>query len=262
VIASISLSNVRTDVKSHASLICSESCVAPGTIVDLAIRLNPAPGWHTYWRNPGDSGGPTTFALKLPVGWTQLAPTWPLPNRLDLSGVVSYGYKSTVLLVIPVQIPKNFSATSVSIAGRVKWLTCTDEVCKPADQNVSLRLEVGPAHSSPQRTLIENALNLAAKTDSNAQSTAFLGKQGIELRVKNWRPSSNPTDYYFFPESTGVLDHSGPERFSLDGSTLVAQLPKSPYSSAPPKKVVGILTSRNGKTREAIVIDVSVQRKQ
>src|ERR1039458_3932577 len=40
----------------------------PGDEVLAGVELKMAPGWHTYWRNGGDSGLPTTVKWTLPPG--------------------------------------------------------------------------------------------------------------------------------------------------------------------------------------------------
>ena len=54
----------------------------PGTTVWVAIRQVIAPGWHTYWRNPGDSGLATSITWLLPKGVTAGTPLWPAPRAL------------------------------------------------------------------------------------------------------------------------------------------------------------------------------------
>src|SRR5258705_12747358 len=60
---------VATDnVKAH--LVSEVSAVAPGQSFWVALELNIRDGWHTYWRNPGDSGQATTLKWQLPPGFT------------------------------------------------------------------------------------------------------------------------------------------------------------------------------------------------
>ena len=39
-----------------AELVAKTTGAAPGSTVYLAVRQQIDKGWHTYWRNPGDSG--------------------------------------------------------------------------------------------------------------------------------------------------------------------------------------------------------------
>src|SRR3984957_5646868 len=50
------------------ALYAKSAAVAPGRTLWLDLHLTIAPGWHTYWRNPGDAGLPTTIDWTLPAG--------------------------------------------------------------------------------------------------------------------------------------------------------------------------------------------------
>ena len=54
-----------------ARLVADRTPIAPGETVDLALIFEIQPGWHTYWRNPGDSGDPPRLAWTLPAGVTE-----------------------------------------------------------------------------------------------------------------------------------------------------------------------------------------------
>ena len=46
----------------EAELVAERGAIEPGRPLTVALRLKAIPGWHTYWRNPGDSGEPTKLA--------------------------------------------------------------------------------------------------------------------------------------------------------------------------------------------------------
>jgi DsbC/DsbD-like thiol-disulfide interchange protein len=53
----------------EAELVAERSALAPGEPLTVALRLKMIPEWHTYWRNPGDSGEPTRLEWRLPPGF-------------------------------------------------------------------------------------------------------------------------------------------------------------------------------------------------
>ena len=59
--------------------------VAPGKKVWIGLQLTHQPGWHTYWKNPGDSGLPTTLQWTLPPGVVPGEIAWPVPRKLPLA---------------------------------------------------------------------------------------------------------------------------------------------------------------------------------
>ncbi len=49
-------------------LVAEPAAIRPGEPFTIGIKLTTKEHWHTYWRNPGDSGEPTTVTWKLPRG--------------------------------------------------------------------------------------------------------------------------------------------------------------------------------------------------
>src|SRR4051794_31441175 len=84
-----------------ATLVSDTDAVAGGKPFRVALRLRMAPGWHTYWQNPGDAGAPPELTLTLP-GAVAGPVTWPTPQRLPEGPVMTYAYTGEV--VLPVQV--------------------------------------------------------------------------------------------------------------------------------------------------------------
>lgn len=63
-------------------LLAEPPTIVPGEAFQVGIRLTMKEHWHTYWRNPGDSGEPTTVDWKLPAGFSA--------NTRDYGCVVKY----------------------------------------------------------------------------------------------------------------------------------------------------------------------------
>lgn len=69
----------------------------------LSVTVEPAPGWHAYWENPGDSGSSPDVALTLPLGWTAGAIIYPRPDVAHGDDGAFYGYGSRVHYLVPVR---------------------------------------------------------------------------------------------------------------------------------------------------------------
>ena len=96
--------------------------VRPGQTVWIGLQLRHPPKWHTYWKNPGDSGLPTTFQWTLPAGVDAGDMAWPVPKRLPVADMINYGYDGTVLLPVPLTITPDFNPSSSSLDAFVVWL--------------------------------------------------------------------------------------------------------------------------------------------
>lgn len=69
----------------------------------LVVTVEPAPGWHVYWENPGDSGSAPRIELTLPRGWEAGEIRFPRPDVAMHDDEVLYGYESRVQYVVPVR---------------------------------------------------------------------------------------------------------------------------------------------------------------
>ena len=84
-------------------LLAEQSAPAPGSTLWLDLHLAIAPGWHTYWRNPGDAGVPTTIAWTLPPGLQRRRRSsgrFPSDSFVDTIG--NYGYSRRADLLVPI----------------------------------------------------------------------------------------------------------------------------------------------------------------
>ena len=56
----------------EAELVAARTAIEPGKPLLVALRPKIIPHWHTYWRNPGDSGQPTAIQWQLPADYARL----------------------------------------------------------------------------------------------------------------------------------------------------------------------------------------------
>jgi thiol:disulfide interchange protein/DsbC/DsbD-like thiol-disulfide interchange protein len=128
----------------QAKLIVSAESARPGETVMAGIRLTMAPGWHTYWRNAGDSGSPTTITWSLPQGITAGDVQWPVPEKLAESDLTTYIYTQEVVLLVPLNLATNLRPGRVELQARVAWLEC-EKLCVQGTAEVKANLAIGDA---------------------------------------------------------------------------------------------------------------------
>jgi len=167
----------------------------------LAINLNHAPEWHTYWANPGDAGLPTKFIFKI----NNKEFTWPIyeypaPERFfDAIGQLAFGFsgQTTYFLEVTNEIEKKIHQQKVEI--NLQWLACK-HVCVPGERKIDGSFEkhiwTGAATEPAQvaldeKTLLEEFIKLPTLGKLEASEKVELVKdpegEGLVL-------------YYHFPQ--------------------------------------------------------------
>src|SRR5258706_2141303 len=125
-----------------AELVAERDAVHPGEPMRVGLKLQHAPGWHTYWRNPGDSGLPTELKFVLAAGSEAGGIEWPAPERLPTGPLVNYGYEGELLLPVKYTPPSSaHPGDTLNLRAQAKWLVCR-EVCIPEGAVLDLRLPV------------------------------------------------------------------------------------------------------------------------
>lgn len=129
-----------------ARLLAEVEAIAPGQPFTVAVEIDMAEGWHTYWENGGDAGLATDVAWTLPAGFEAGPLLFPVPHRYEEEGdLVTFGYADRVRLLAEIVPPAELPAGErVEIRGAVSWLQCKD-LCIPGGADVSVRLPVEAA---------------------------------------------------------------------------------------------------------------------
>lgn len=143
----------------RSSLLAEPAAVAGAQPFTLAVRMQVKPGWHVYWRNPGDSGLPPEVTWTLPAGFNAGAIRWPAPERIPIATLMNYGYEGEVTLLVPVTpSPSLDPADPVRIQAKLTYLVCETE-CVPGSADLALTVPVGEAKPDP-----DNAALFAARS--------------------------------------------------------------------------------------------------
>ena len=95
----------KTAHSSVALLAEQQSLPAKGGAVTLGLQLEPDPGWHAYWRNPGDAGKEASIGWALPEGFAASELRFPTPTLIPFGEFNTYGFKEPVLLLADLAVP-------------------------------------------------------------------------------------------------------------------------------------------------------------
>ena len=125
------------------------SLPADGGVVTLGLHLEPDPGWHAYWVNPGDAGLPATLRWTLPEGFAAAEAKFPTPHVIPFGDLVTYGFEEPILLLTDITVPSLASGGTARLAARARWVVCDDQLCVPEQANVAVTLPVGSGDPVP-----------------------------------------------------------------------------------------------------------------
>jgi thiol:disulfide interchange protein/DsbC/DsbD-like thiol-disulfide interchange protein len=208
-----------TTPRTTATLITDTDAVAPGTPFHVALRLQLAPGWHTYWRNPGDAGVPPTITLHFPDGAKTGPIDWPAPVRLRQDDLMSYAYTGDV--VLPMTVTPGESQRPLEIDANATWLVCKD-ICIPEQARLSLNLRPGsPAPSAEAPLFAESAQArpIPSPWQASVGPDGRLWVHGPGLRPATVRSA------VFIPDQPGTIEDAAPQPLSVQPDGLVLKLP-------------------------------------
>ncbi|MBP6898797.1 MAG: thioredoxin family protein [Burkholderiaceae bacterium] len=232
--SSLQTPQVRAELVAHAP-----EGLQPGKPLWLGLKIEHQPHWHSYWKNPGDSGLPTTLAWTLPPGVQAGEIEWPTPRRLPVGPLLNYGYEGRLLLPVALQLPAGWSAPQLDIRLRADWLVCK-EVCIPEGGELALRLPVGPAVTA-EAPLFEAARAARPRTVPGAQASATVQPDALQLQVSGLPADWRGRELQFLPETGGVIRHAAAVAGQWRDGLWTARVPLDPQRSEAPHQLPAVL---------------------
>ena len=204
--------------RATVTLVSDTDRIAPGVPFRAGLRLLLAPGWHTYWQNPGDAGMPAELTLTLPAGATAGPIIWPAPDRLMEGVIATYAYTGELLL--PVRVIPGDGAGPMTLRAEASWLVCK-EICVPETGNFTLDLQSGSPAPSAQAalfTVADSRTPRAAGWRATISPDASLRVEGTEIS------SASIAEAWFMPSSPGGIDHGAAQKLSVGSGELTLAL--------------------------------------
>jgi len=221
-----------------AELLLDTSSLKPGSTSQVGVLLNMAPGWHTYWKYPGDAGYPTTIDWQLPAGFEVGPLQWPLPYRVIEPGNIQViAYKKQVLLTATLTVPEGLEGPQ-RLGAKVSWLVCK-EICIPGSAELEVLVPTGSGGPSEQSNLFRATEQMLPQSSPPPFSIEWV-QRGEELVADiSGLPPESEVDFFPTPSEGQIVSHPVIEKVGPDASISI--------SAHPP--LSGLLVLKEGQAR-------------
>lgn len=260
---------VKTDQVKAELVAHAPQGIQAGQLLWLGLRIEHQPHWHTYWKNPGDSGLPTSFSWSLPAGFSAAEIEWPTPRPLPVGPLMNFGYEGTLLLPVQVKVPAGFSSSKLQVQLEAQWLVCK-EVCIPEGGRFVLDL---PTQAATVGWAADFETAWAARPKSlpsvqaQAQVTSGATGSAVQLEVIGLPEAWRGKTLQWFAETAGVFDHAAKGANSwvpsegaaagAPGTVWRAQLPISAQRSESPTQLPLVLVAEGSPAGLRVVAPVA-----
>ncbi|VWX59061.1 protein-disulfide reductase DsbD family protein [Sphingorhabdus sp. 109] len=211
-----------TELNVAATLLAESEQVKAGESVTLAFVMEPKPTWHGYWENPGDAGIGMSFDWTLPPGVTAGEAQFQVPDRLLIAGIMNYIYKGDYAVLVNLTLSGEVRPGPLPIAVKSEWLSCTDEICVPEQDELSITLQVVGEDTSISRNTAFDAFRAALPRPLGSEASFAVDADLFRLSIP--LPANVAIDQpYFFILEDGIIDYAAPQTFNRDGDRLILE---------------------------------------
>lgn len=244
----------------EARLVSGVEWIEPSEPFWVGIELRMDEGWHTYWKNPGDSGLATSVQWTLPEGFEAGAIQWPYPERFEEAELATYGYHGEVFLLVKISPPATLPEGSIqTLKARVRWLSC-EKICIPGQAELTLDLPVKnelPVSDLSREQVFEQSRNRLPLKDHGWQIDIqdHRGKFVFQLTPP---PGTAPVDgAYFFSGTNDLIDHAVEQPLKKTREGYKLSVAKSTIGSAKGREGVLVLQVADRGPSQIIALEIA-----
>ena len=236
--------------RTQARLILDQDAVKPGQVATIGVELRMPAGWHTYWRNPSEIGGPgtrTKIEWTLPSGITAGEIAWPVPEKHTDPAGDTHVFDGTVLLLVPLTVGPGVATGPLELKARVSWLECETE-CVPGKTNLVIPLVIGDqTRASGDAQLIVTGRQRLPVVGTNPGATVSWEAEAVgEQRALLFEWATDAKSVDFFPyESKTVEMGAKSESLPVRGGKVRLRKTVTRTDAGWPMSVSGVLVARS-----------------
>lgn len=235
----------------HVQLIAPEAQFHPG-INNVGLYFKLEPGWHVYWKNPGDAGEPPHIKWTNSPGFSAGSLEFPIPKRLPLGPLMDFGYEDEVVFPFHANVGADASGPAV-LHAKVDWLVCRGS-CIPEKTELEISRPIAPgnASSAPDQQIWSRLANNLPQPPPPSLKIGFVPTAtGFRMTVNT---GQKETEGSFFPADPDILSNSAPQTATPTATGITLDLKKDENLAANPNQLGGLLQLSDSRTYELIAL--------
>ncbi|MGO9424073.1 MAG: protein-disulfide reductase DsbD family protein [Steroidobacteraceae bacterium] len=245
-----------------ARLISETDGIAAGQSIWVALEFDIRDGWHTYWRNPGDSGQATKLKWTLPAGVTAGDIVWTTPHRFEIPPLVNYGYARHAMHLVQITAAPDLKVgAALALQAKASWLVCAD-VCIPENADLQLRLPVKPsagAIDSGVAPLFAAARSELPSAQLAATSARIRDGRLVLTLGKDWGATlSQIQSLAFYPYDDGSIEYGAPQTLTRTGDSVELAM-KVGYQPPQAGTIRGVLLATEQSGKDTISVPMQIE---
>lgn len=251
----LTTANAQTGLK--LQLVPEVTAIVPGESFRVGLFIQHDKGWHTYWRQPGIVGVPTSIAWTLPAGFRAGALEYPEPESTKMFQIKAQGYERDVLLQTKIQAPASLKpGEKITLKGKASWMCCAN-TCHPGTMELSLEMPVAAKATSDARWQPVFEKERAAYAHPSTAWTASAEEKGLTVtltlkpasdKARPFTSDTSPPSVIFFTED-GWINSDQPQTTRLnDDGSLTTTLTRAEVflGKVAPDRLLGIVQRQGG----------------
>jgi thiol:disulfide interchange protein DsbD len=251
-------------------LVPETTTIVPGQSFRVGLFIQHEKGWHTYWRQPGIVGVPTSIAWTLPDGFKAGPLEYPEPEATKMFQIKAQGYERDVLLQTEIQAPANLKAgTRITLQGRAAWMCCAN-TCHPDTKELTLVMPVAeksvpdavwqPVFAKERATFPQPSEAWAASAEEKGLNVT-LTLCPTTAKARRFDPAEKTPRVLFFTED-GWINSDQDQTVSLsEDGTLTIQLVRAEVflGKGTPERLHGVVQREGGWHGDGSLRSMSIQ---
>jgi len=250
--------------QTQARLVLAAEAARPGETILAAVQLRMPPHWHTYWKNAGDVGMPTTIEWTLPKGVSAGEILWPVPEKHSSGDQTQYIYNNEVFLLVPLSLAADAPNGPAELKAKVAWLECEEMgLCVPGKSELAASLAIGAASKpSKEAAAIEAWQKRLPQRRKDIDARAIWEQPASgdsRALVIEWTKFTQADKADFFPgPSEDFLVKPAAEQLPADSGKIRLRKVVEKLSGDWPKEIAGLLVEGPDKSPSACEVTLPI----